>query len=413
MLSEPEKALLAHLDPDELVELTRRLVRLDSVIRPQTGGTEREVVAFLRGWIEDSLGLPCLLDTVAPGRENCTATLDSGRPGPCLLLSGHTDVVSEGDAGLWRFPPFEARVAEGRIYGRGACDMKAGLAAILLAARALSRSGFPFRGRLRLAFVCDEEDLMLGIKDFIRRGHADDVDAALIPEPEENQLCLSMKGALRASVRIKGKMAHGAMPLTGINPSTRLARFILAVEAYEEREKLRLGQDEYLGRPSLTVTVVQAPPAGEPAQLNVMPGEALACLDIRTIPGQTHDGIRRDLQGILENLAAGDPDFCARLDFFEDRPLVSIDREERIVRLAAGACRDISGEEPRYNGVPGATDGTFLRAWKSIPVLVWGPGPRHLPHQVDEYVEIDELVAGARMLLLTAARYLDLEKLPG
>jgi succinyl-diaminopimelate desuccinylase len=406
MLLSDEKALLALLDPAELVDLTRRLVRLDSVVRPQEGTSERRVVEFLRAWIEENLGLSCRLDTVAPGRENCVATVDSGRPGPCLLLSGHTDVVSEGDASLWRYPPFEARIADNRIYGRGACDMKAGLAVILATAAVLLRSGYPFRGRLRLGFVCDEEDMMLGIKDFIRRGHADGVDAAIIPEPEENQLCLRMKGALRVRVQVHGKMAHGAMPSEGINPNTRLARLILAVDDYERREKQRYGQDEYLGRPSLTVTVVQAPPAGEAAQLNVMPGEARAYLDIRTVPGQDHGRIRRDLQAILDDLAAGDPDFDASLDFFEDRPLVSIDKEEPIVRLAAGAYRDITGRAPVYNGVPGATDGTFLSAWKNIPTLVWGPGPRRLPHQTDEYVDIDELTASARMILLTAARYL-------
>jgi succinyl-diaminopimelate desuccinylase len=406
MISPAEKALLACLDRDELVELTRSLVRLDSVIRPQTGNTEQRVTEFIRSWLEDVLGLTCRLDTVAPNRENCIATIDSGLPGPCLLLSGHTDVVSEGDASLWRHPPFEAHLAEGRIYGRGACDMKAGIAVILASARALLRSGFAFSGRLRLGFVCDEEDLMLGIKDFIRRGHADDVDAAIIPEPEENQLCLSMKGALRSRVTVRGKMAHGAMPLEGINPSPRLARFILAVEAYEAREVKRCGEDEFLGRPSLTVTVVQAPPAGEPAQLNVMPASATAFLDIRTIPGQEHERIKQDLQGLLDDLAAKDPDFDASLDFFEDRPVVRVDREELLVRLAAGACHDVTGRAPRFNGVPGATDGTFLSAWKKIPVLVWGPGPRNLPHQIDEYVEIDELVASAQMILLTAARFL-------
>jgi succinyl-diaminopimelate desuccinylase len=406
MMTDAEKTLLSHLDPEELVDLTRRLVRLDSVIRPETGNTEHQVVEFLRAWLEDSLGLACRVDTVAPGRENCILTIDSGRPGRCLLLSGHTDVVSEGDASLWRYPPFEARVADNRIYGRGACDMKAGIAVILTAAKALLRSGFDFRGRLRLGFVCDEEDLMLGIKDFIRRGHADDVDAALIPEPEENLLCLRMKGALRARVKIQGKMAHGAMPLEGINPATRLARFILAVEAYEHREMQRCGKDEYLGWPSATVTVVQAPPTGEPAQLNVMPGEAHAYLDIRTTTRQDHEQIRQDLQMVLEELASRDPNFKACLEFFEDRPVVSVEKEEEIVMLAAGACRDITGKDCRYAGVPGATDGTFLRAWKNIPVLVWGPGPRHLPHQSDEYVQIDELVASARMVVLTAARYL-------
>jgi succinyl-diaminopimelate desuccinylase len=141
--------------------------------------------------------------------------------------------------------------------------------------------------------------MMIGIQDFIRKGHADDVSAALVPEPEENQLCISMKGALRAIVRIRGRMAHGCMPLTGINPNTRMARTILAFEELESAEKKRCGEDPYLGWPSITFTVVKAPPHGEPAQLNVMPAEAIGYVDIRTTPAQDH----AELRGKLRNSA--------------------------------------------------------------------------------------------------------------
>jgi succinyl-diaminopimelate desuccinylase len=404
VISPQEEKLLGFLDREELVRLTRELVRIDSVIRPETGNTERRVVEYLRAWIRRELGLEPLLEEVEAGRQNLSLTLDSGRPGPCLLLEGHTDVVSEGDHSRWSVDPFGGELKDGRIYGRGACDMKAGLAVNLVVAKALQRAGFS--GRLSLALVCDEENMMIGIKDFIRRGHADDVDAALVSEPEGNQLCLSMKGALRAVVRVHGRMAHGAMPRMGINPNTRLARVILAFEEYERREIERCGEDEFLGYPSVTFTVIQSPPAGEPAQLNVMPGQAMAYLDIRTTLCQDHATVRRELQGIIEELARGDPDFKAQIEFFEDRPVVSIEREEPIVVTAAQAYRDVTGREPRYNGVPGATDGTFLRAWKGVPCLVNGPGPRHLPHQVDEYVEVEELWEAARVYALTASRYL-------
>ena len=406
MLAEAEKRLLAAVDRRELVGLTQELVRIDSVIRPEAGNTEARVVRFLSLWIQKELSLAPLVEEVEPGRENLVATLEGQGEGPCLLLAGHTDVVSEGAREAWRHDPFGGEIEGGRIYGRGSCDMKAGLAVALLTAKAFRRSGVGFPGRLRLGFLCDEEGMMIGIKHFIRRGHADGVDAALIPEPEENQLCLSMKGAMRARVRVTGRMAHGAMPLTGVNPNPRLARIILAYEAFEAQEKSRCGADPYLGLPSITFTVLQSPLAGSPAQLNVMPGEAVGYVDIRTTPCQDHADIRGRLTGILSELAAADRDFKAEVEFIEDRPVVSMGREEPIVRAAAGAYRELSGREPVYNGVPGATDGTFLRAWKGIPCLVNGPGPRHLPHQADEYVEIEELVEAARIYTLTAYRYL-------
>ena len=388
------------------MRLTQDLVRIDSVIRPETGNTEREAVRFVAGWIRRELGVEPLVEEAGPGRENVIATLDSGRPGPCLMLEGHTDVVSEGARERWTRDPFGAEIVDGRLYGRGSCDMKAGVAVALLSAKAFAKAGVAWRGKIRLGLVCDEEGMMIGIKDFIRRGHADDVDACLVPEPEENQLCLSMKGAIRAKVLVTGRMAHGAMPLSGVNPNTRLARIVLAFEKFEATEKRQSGADEYLGLPSVTFTVIQSPPPGSPAQLNVMPGEALAYVDIRTVPKQDHETVRGALRAIIAELAAADPDFRASLDFIEDRPVVAIGKDEPIVLAAASAYRDVTGREPAYNGVPGATDGTFLSAWKGIPCLVNGPGPRHVPHQADEYVEVAELVEAARVYVVAAHRFL-------
>ena len=407
MINETEKRLLSFINKDELVRLTQDLIRIDSVIRPATGNTEAGVVWFIVDWIQKELGVEPLIEEVVPKRENIIVTFDSGREGPCLMFEGHTDVVSEGNPDLWQHGPFEGKILDGKIYGRGSCDMKAGLAVNLLTIKAMLKSGVEYKGRMRLGLVCDEEDLMLGIQDYIKKGHADDVDACLVPEPEENQLCLSMKGALRAIVRVKGKMAHGAMPLTGINTSIRMARIILAFETFEKAEIERCGKDEFLGWPSVTFTVVQSPPPGEPTQLNVMPAESVAYVDIRTIPGQNHEQIKGQLQKILDGLAADDPDFHAQIEFIADKPVVSMEKDEPIVMISAEAYRDITGRAPVYNGVPGATDGTFLRALKGIPCLVNGPGPRHLPHQTDEYVEIEEMFESLQIYLLSALRFLN------
>ncbi|MBT4643519.1 MAG: M20 family metallopeptidase [Deltaproteobacteria bacterium] len=407
MIKETEERLLSFINRDELVRLTQDLIRIDSVIRPETGNTEAGVVRFIAAWIRKELGVEPLIEEVLPARENIILTIDSGRAGPCLMFEGHTDVVSEGNRDLWRHDPFGAEIEDGKIYGRGSCDMKAGLAVNLLTVKAMLKSGVEYKGRMRLGLMCDEEDQMLGVQDYIEKGHADDVDACLVSEPEENQLCLSMKGALRAIVKVTGKMAHGAMPLAGINPSIRMARIILAFEVFEKAEMERCGKDEFLGWPSVTFTVVQSPPAGEPAQLNVMPAESIAYVDIRTIPGQAHEEVKRQLQEVLNRLAADDPDFHAEIEFIADKPVVSMEKDEPIVMIVAEAFRDITGREPVYNGVPGATDGTFLRDLKGIPSLVNGPGPRHVPHQTDEYVEIEELFESLQIYLLSTLRFLN------
>ena len=406
MLEARENAFVAAVDKDELVRLTQDLVRIDSVIRPEKGGTEREVVKFIADWFRRELKLEPLVQEVEPGRENIILTVDSGKPGPCLMIEGHTDVVSEGDRSSWSRAPFGAEIVDGKLYGRGSCDMKAGVAIAMLMAKVMRYAKQPWAGKLKLGLVCDEEGMMIGIKNYIKSGHADEVTACLVPEPEENNLCISMKGAIRAIVRVHGKMAHGAMPLSGINPNTRLARIILAFEEFETAEKKRCGRDEFLGLPSVTFTIVQSPLPGSPAQLNVMPSEAVGYVDIRTTLAQNHDTVREKLRAILADLASKDPDFKAEIEFIEDRPVVGIERDAPIAAISAQALRDITGRQPIWNGVPGATDGTFLSAWKKIPCLVNGPGPRHIPHQKDEYVGVDELFECAKIYALTLARFL-------
>ena len=406
MLNARETTFIQSINKNELISLIQDLVQIDSVIRPETGNTEHNVACYIIDWIRRELDIEPIICEVAPNRENIILTIDSGHPGPCLMIEGHMDVVSEGDKAAWKYDPFGAEIIDGRIYGRGSCDMKAGDAIALLIAKSFRRTDQPWIGKLRLGIVCDEEGMMIGIKHLIKNGYADDVDACLIPEPEENNLCISMKGAIRAIVRVKGKMAHGAMPLAGINPNTRLARIILAFEKYEKQEKIRCGVDPYLGLPSITFTVIQSPPAGSPAQLNVMPAEAIAYVDIRTTPAQNHDAVKTKLQSILDELSGSDPDFKAELEFIEDRPVVSISKDEPIAAVSAQAYKDVTGKDPIWNGVPGATDGTFLSAWKNIPCIVNGPGPRHIPHQIDEYVEIDEAYECAKIYALTASRFL-------
>ncbi len=401
--------LVEAVDTDELVKLTRKLVSIPSVYRPGSGETEARVASFLVDYLK-GLGLPGLTvttDEAAPGRPNIIAILDTGKPGRTILLEGHTDTCTEGDAKDWTYDPFGGEVSGGRIYGRGSCDTKGNLAAAIIAVRALVSSGSLRRGRVVLCIPVDEEGMMIGIKRFIQAGYAKGVDAAIICEPEENQLCVTQKGAMRVVFRVHGKMSHGAMPLSGCNPIPRMASIIAAVGDYERSEKTRLGCHEYLGWPSLTPTIATAPPAGVEPQINVMPGEAFLALDIRTIPGQDHAEIEKTLEGILRRLRATDPDFKADMEVIERRPWTETKMSEPIVKATSEAYRLVAGKEPKYNGVPGATDGTFLNSMLGIPVVTTGAGNRLIPHQKDEYVDIWELEEAAKLFAVAAALYLE------
>ena len=242
---------------------------------------------------------------------------------------------------------------------------------------------------------------MLGIKHFIREGHAEGVDGAVICEPEENQLCVAQKGAMRVEVTVRGKMAHGAMPLSGVNPVTRAARFIVAVEELEKAEVSRHGKDPYLGYPSITPTIMLGPETGEP-QINVIPSSAYVALDIRTLPNQSHARIAEHLEEILSDLKTKDPDFEANIEVVEERPPTRTNMDDALVRAMTAAYTRTTGQPPRYNGVPGATDGTFLHAWAGIPIITTGAGDRTIPHHKDEWVDVDELLTTCRLYAATA-----------
>lgn len=396
--------VISFVDEQEVVRLTQELVRIPSVYLPeQPGGNEERVALFVADYLRN-MGLQVYYEEVVPGRPNVIAIYDSGKPGKTLLFEAHTDVVTEGDRDAWSYDPYGAELSGGRIYGRGACDTKGNLAAAICAVKAIQRSNQPFAGKILLCIPCDEEGMMIGIKDFIRRGWARNVDAAIICEPEENQLCITQKGAMRAILRTFGKMAHGAMPLTGINPNTRMARAIVGLEELERKEMVRLGEHPMLGWPSITPTILKAPVKGEP-QINVVPDQCMTTLDIRTVPGQNHDVLHEEMLGILRQLGQEDEKFRASLEIIEERPWTLTAMEEEVVKAVASSYREITGKEPIYNGVPGATDGTFLHQ-AGIPILTTGAGDRHIPHHADEYVDISQLVESTQLFALSALNFL-------
>ena len=319
-----------------------------------------------------------------------------------LMLEGHTDVVTEGDPDRWTYPPFAAEIVGGRLYGRGACDMKAGVAAAVVAAEAVKKAVPDLKGRIRLGIVADEEGMMLGIKHFIRQGWADGVAGAIICEPEELELCLFQKGAMRVSVLSTGKMAHGAMPYAGVNPVPPLLDFLGAVRGLERSEQDRLGEHEYLGLPWFTPTILRAPATGE-AQLNVMPETAYAALDVRTVPGQEHRELWRRLETSAKETQG---QATLELTLLEDRPWTETPKDDPLVKALEKAYPQILGLPARYGGVPGATDGTFLSAWAGVPIVTVGPGVREVPHQRDEYVGVADIVRAARLYAAAAVYFL-------
>jgi len=405
MLSPREQQVLARIDDAQLIAWVQELTRIPSVWRPARG--EGELAAAR--WVEArcrAIGLETHFTEVVPGRPNVIALHRMGE-GPTLMLEGHTDVVTEGDPAAWSDPPFSAMIRDGRIYGRGANDMKAGVVCALIATKAIVESGITLGGSLLLGLVCDEEGQMLGIKHFVEQGWADQVDAAIICEPEENHLCTCQKGVMWLHIIIGGEMAHGAMPLTGVNSAYPMARFLTAVEQLESAEIAAHGCHPHLGQPSITPTILASPVRGQgEAQNNVMPGATEVILDCRLIPGQQPERLAATIAALLGKATAGDGRLRATCTVLEIRHPTETDPAHPVVTTLASAYTDLTGQPPIYGGVPGSTDGTILHARKGIPIVTCGPGDISIPHHIDEWVSIAEIKTAARLYAVAAMRYL-------
>ncbi|MGH7356354.1 MAG: M20 family metallopeptidase [Candidatus Rokuibacteriota bacterium] len=402
----PLQDALARVDEAELVALTRELVRIPSVVRPgDPAMNEAAVASRVEAWLRRE-GFAVDVHEPAPGRPNVLGWLGEPTNGKSLLLEGHTDVVTEGDAREWQHPPFGAELVDGRIYGRGAADMKGGLAAAMIAAAAIKRSGVHLGGRLVVGALVDEEGDMLGARHLCATELGRALTAAIICEPEQNELCLEQRGVVWARVTVKGRMAHGAMPEAGVNPIAALGALLREAPGLERRLRRLCARSRYLRPPTVTPTVVQSPVQGVP-QSNVIPSSAIAILDIRLTPGVDEATVQAEVDAACRRAAESCPG--AALEWVPVngyRLATRVDRAEPLVKAMARAVRLVTGKPPRYGGVPGSTDGTILRMTLGIPIVTCGPGNRLIPHQADEYVEVSELLEAAKIYVASALTYL-------
>lgn len=398
---------LARLDTPAMEAFLQDLVRTPSVYLPDVAGANEEAVArkvfnLLAGW-----GWDARLEEIARGRPNVIADLPGALgPGPLLLMEGHTDVVTPGDRAAWSDDPFSGRVEGRRLYGRGAVDMKGGLAAMLFAARAIQLAGAPFRGRLRLLVPVDEEGMMLGIKQIVASGYADGAAGCIVCEPEGRELCLAHKGSLRLRLISYGRIAHGAMPHTGVNALAGMVRWLGRVLDLEAALNAEQGMHPLLGPSYISPTVARAPLSGDSSQINCLPDLCDAFLDIRTVPGLDHAALIERIAGLGEDLRAAHPAYRFAIEIVDDRPPTELDPTHPLARAVAAAHEQVYGAPPALGGVPGSTDGTIISRDRGVPVVVYGPGDKWLPHQPDEYVDLDEVASAAQVYIAAVLSFL-------
>jgi succinyl-diaminopimelate desuccinylase len=369
-------------DPEEsperaAVELTQQLVRMNTVNPP---GNEAACMDLLAEILE-AAGFQIARHDFAPGRPNLIARLDGGGDRPPLCFAGHVDTVPVGSV-PWNRAPFSGDIVDGRLYGRGSSDMKAGIAAMATAAAASAADARRRGTGLMLVIVPAEETGCQGSFDLAEHPELlGPAGAMVVPEPTANLPMVGHKGAFWLRARTRGVSAHGSMPERGENAIYKLARAISVLETFD----LGLPPHPHLGPPTLNVGIVSGG-----VTFNTVPDAAECGVDIRTIPDL--DGVA--LHARLAEALGPEVELERRLNV----PALWTDPEDPWVQSVFDRVAPILGQRPEVRAVTYFTDGAALRrAFGDIPTLICGPGEPGLAHQIDEYCEVAKIEQAVAM----------------
>ncbi len=410
-----EDRVLAEVEAarDELVSLTADLIRIPTVNPPGEG--YRECAELLGGRLEE-LGMDVDY-IVAEGRPehlpshprvNVLGRLPGAGAGPCVHLNGHTDVVPPGDG--WTVEPFEGLVRGGRVYGRGACDMKSGIAAAVMAVEAIRRAGVRLAGAVEISGTVDEESGgFAGMAYLCERGFvsAERTDFVIIPEPfGPDRVCLGHKGVWWFDVTALGQVAHGSMPHLGRSAIEDMAALLEAFRlelqpVLDARLSAMPVVPEASRRPSININAIEGGQSGGSDQSPCVADRCLATFDRRFIVEESLDDVRAEVAAVIEAVAREQP---GRSFQVEDRLVVhptQAPEDSPLVAVLAHAIERVTGSAAELVASPGTYDQKHVARIAGVEHCVaYGPGPLEEAHQPDESCSIDDLVASAQVMAL-------------
>jgi acetylornithine deacetylase/succinyl-diaminopimelate desuccinylase family protein len=369
-----------------LVLTLAELVRINSVNSSYEGGPgEREIAAWVRRFFEQR-GIEVWEQEVFSNRPNVIARLPGRDPSRRVIFEAHTDTVSVQGMTI---PPFEPQIADGKLYGRGSCDTKAGLAGMMHAVASLHEVGIKPPCDVWLAAVVDEEYSYRGVVKLCDSLGDSTVDsrstwASIVAEPTGLRAVIASKGVLRWRIIVRGKAAHSSKPHLGVNAINHMARIVLALE--EDHQRLAAREHPLLGPATCNVGVIRGG-----VQVNFVPDECAIEIDRRLLPGERAVDVLAHYQKLLNSLKAEHPTLDA---IMEDPPLLTDEALETSAdsaasRLASTLLKEM-GLGGELSGVPFGSDASKLSR-AGIPSLVFGPGSIDRAHAAVEFVELDQV----------------------
>jgi acetylornithine deacetylase len=352
------------------------------------GAGEAEIAARLCRTCE-AMGLHVRTQEAAPGRPNVIARWPGRGGGRSLLLTGHTDVVGVENMDI---PPFEPRVENDLLYGRGAFDMKGGLASILGAVEALRRGGFEPRGDILLGFVVDEEHSSAGTSALVQGVKA---DAAILTEPSGMEICIAHRGFAWLTIETRGLAAHGSLYMHGVDAIAHMGRVLAALEKMDQ-DTLSKRSHRLLGRPSVHASLIEGG-----LGLSTYPDRCTLEIEHRLLPDESGENVLALWQGALSRLSQADPQFSASATLGLTRSGYEIAEDASIVQVLRRAFVSENECEPAFSGMLAWLDSALLGA-AGIPTVIFGPGGDGA-HAAVEYVNLPDVHRCAEVIAAAAA----------
>jgi succinyl-diaminopimelate desuccinylase len=388
------EGLLGQIDEAELVGLLGELIRFKSVNPP---GNEREIAEYVGQTLSEA-GLEVEVVPHGPDRASVVAWLKGSGEVPGLLYTGHLDVVPLGDD-EWLHDPFGGEVFDGKVWGRGASDMKAGDAAMMTVAKILAAAKVPLKGDLILAFTAGEETDFLGSRAIADQWHWGPVQAVFVSEPTDNDVIVAERGMIWLEITTYGKTAHISQLEQGRNA------LMMMLPILTELDKLSIEYEEHplLGHFARSNNTIHAG-----TKTNTIPDRCVATVDMRTVPGQDHDAIVAQIEEFVAGVGERHSirDFRASAKVIHDKPPLATEPQDEVVQRFLDIVGEVTGNRSAPKGAGYGTDAAAFVPKLESPFVICGPGNPLLNHQTNEWADIAKLVDSTKIYLLTAGQFL-------
>lgn len=379
------------VEEKKAINLLRELININSVnpLEDISVYGEKELASFVNRYLK-KIGIKTIFYPISNERSNVIGVLEGKSGGKNLVLEAHMDTVT---AENMKIEPFLAKVEEGRIYGRGACDDKGSLASMILAMKVLKEERVPLRGDLYLAAVIDEEHKQRGISHLLNQGF--NFDAGIVGEPTNLDIIIAHQGCLRWRIITKGVSAHSSEPEKGENAIYYMSKVIDAIQ----RDLIPNLKEKYhplVGSPALSVNIIQGG-----TQVNIIPDRCSITIDRRMIPGENNQDILQEVDKFLYKLKQENPLLkIEREEPFVTSPPMQIKKSEKIVKALSKCIRDNNAVEPKIKGAKFGMDASIF-VNRGIPSVVFGAGNVAQAHSEDEWIEIKQVIQAAEIIAQT------------